>query len=647
MNPYRNKLYHLLAALLSLIPVLSALAIPDLTYSSKPGQITITYQGSEPYAIGQLTLSFNLIQEGGVPNWWGSPYLNWQSVSQSSASAYKFTNQVNLDNDLLNPGQVIIFQYNPNPWNSNYAPTEVELTTVKQIPVEVSVQIDADNSLNYQKTITISNTLSTPLDTRGSVLTFDYVGAAISSAWGNPWVAWTIQNVGTSYTFTASRASYMPIVASQDKLTIIFSGAGIVSNVKLATLQVVDDDDDSSEEGDEEENEEDTEEEEDDEDTEEEEEEDNEGTGEEEEDNEDTTEEEEEDDEDTEEEEEENDEDTEEEEEDNEDTEEEEDGNGDDDSSNNSTNTTSSSKLFAGYFESWSEIWHFQGESLTLAKLPSYVNIVNIAFMKPDSQYYGLLDLSYTGLEFSAAGPVVRDAIAALKYQNPNTKVLVSVGGATYTNWASLNPTAIAKVVQELGLDGVDIDYEPSQPGCQVTSGKVSCTSDSQYQSIVSQLRAALPRPYVISIAAFSVGAYGEGSYASSQPSSAYTGVAVNLLRSQYAASIDFINVMGYDASSVYSPTEAYHAYKSYFSGPVLIGVEVPPESWGGHVLTLTELNSLTSFVNQNDGAGMMIWSLQKKPSGTASSSNPSADMISQGICSSFNLGNCTQSLGL
>lgn len=39
-------------------------------------------------------------------------------------------------------------------------------------------------------------------------------------------------------------------------------------------------------------------------------------------------------------------------------------------------------------------------------------------------------------------------------------QVLVAVGGATYTNWARMNTGAIAKFVQEFGLDGVDIDYE-------------------------------------------------------------------------------------------------------------------------------------------------------------------------------------------
>lgn len=41
-----------------------------------------------------------------------------------------------------------------------------------------------------------------------------------------------------------------------------------------------------------------------------------------------------------------------------------------------------------------------------------------------------------TGLSFSVDGPTVRDAIRALKARNPNTRVMLAVGGATYTNFA-------------------------------------------------------------------------------------------------------------------------------------------------------------------------------------------------------------------
>lgn len=64
---------------------------------------------------------------------------------------------------------------------------------------------------------------------------------------------------------------------------------------------------------------------------------------------------------------------------------------------------------------------------------------------------------------------VVKGAIALLKRRNPRTRVLVSVGGATYNGWNRLNATAIAAFVRVFGLDGVDVDYEGD--GCESCTG--------------------------------------------------------------------------------------------------------------------------------------------------------------------------------
>lgn len=72
----------------------------------------------------------------------------------------------------------------------------------------------------------------------------------------------------------------------------------------------------------------------------------------------------------------------------------------------------------------------------------------------------------------------------------------------------------------------------PLTASCSASAGRViSCNTDAPYIQAVEQLRMALPRPYIISVAPFSVGAYGQGAYLSARPSSDYTGVAVNMLR--------------------------------------------------------------------------------------------------------------------
>ncbi|MGH8002059.1 MAG: glycosyl hydrolase family 18 protein [Brasilonema sp.] len=312
----------------------------------------------------------------------------------------------------------------------------------------------------------------------------------------------------------------------------------------------------------------------------------------------------------------------------------------------NQANAATNEKVFVGYFESWSEKSASTPEQLQLANIAPYVNMVMVSFMKPDGTYNkGSYDLSTTGLNFTADGKVVKDAIALLKQRNSGTKVLLSVGGASYTNFAQLNATAIANVVADFGFDGVDIDYESNNAKCSSVGGKMSCTSDDEFRSVVSQIRQVLPKPYLVTVAAWSIGAYGEGQWANSQPQGQKTGLLLNLLRSSEAAMIDQLNVMSYDAGTTYNPQEALAAYQNYFSGKVVMGVEVPPEAWGGHVYTIPEVQSLGQAVVNKNAAGLMLWSLQKQPEGTPSDNNPTAETIAKTSCQILSLSNCEQSL--
>lgn len=272
--------------------------------------------------------------------------------------------------------------------------------------------------------------------------------------------------------------------------------------------------------------------------------------------------------------------------------------------------------------------------------------MVIVSFMKPDTTYEGNNKLASTGLDFSADEVVVKDAIAYLKSKNPDTKVLVAVGGATYQNFAALNTQAIADVVRDFGFDGVDIDYEPFNNGqCSSSNGQVTCTTDAEYRRIVNEIRQALPVPYLVTVAAWSVGAYGEGQWVDAKPQAALTGLSLNLLRSPEASYIKQLNVMSYDASPEYDPKSALAAYQNYFKGKIVMGIEVPLEAWGGHVYTIPEVCNLTQAVIDANAAGMMLWSLHKQPTETPSETNPSPQMMAQAICEMLSLGDCQQPL--
>ena len=289
-------------------------------------------------------------------------------------------------------------------------------------------------------------------------------------------------------------------------------------------------------------------------------------------------------------------------------------------------------KLFVGYYQTWSDSWKANGADTVLANLPAYVNVVNISFAQPNMNYAaGSLSLGGTGVGTPYDGPTLKAAVAALHQKNPGTKVMLSVGGATFPSFASFNTGAIASFVEDFGLDGVDIDYEPADPGCTAPGGTVSCPSDAEYVSVVKSMRAALPAPYWISIAAWSVGAYGEGAWANAPPSSAFAGISLAVLK-QAASSLDLVNVMSYDASPAFDPVQALHAYQHYFSGRIAMGIEVPPEAWGGHIETIAEIDTLADAVNGSGAAGLMLWSIQKP--------GPAQEFATE-MCVKLGLGSC------
>jgi chitinase len=291
-------------------------------------------------------------------------------------------------------------------------------------------------------------------------------------------------------------------------------------------------------------------------------------------------------------------------------------------------------KLFVGYFQTWSEGWAADGASTKLAKLPSYVNVVNLSFMQPDTTYVsGSTSLTGTGVTPPYDGPTLKAAIAALHKNQPGTKVYISVGGATYYNWAGIKVQNIAAFVSDFGIDGVDIDYEPGIASCTVAQGKVTCPSDAEFIGVVKSMRAALPRPKLLSIAAFSVGAYGEGAWANATPASTDTGIVLGVLKdAAAAAALDLVNVMSYDAGPTYDPIQALAAYRNYFKGPIAMGIEVPPEAWGGHVYTIAEIDALADAVNSSGAAGLMLWSIQRPGS---------AQQFATEMCTKLKLSNC------
>lgn len=242
------------------------------------------------------------------------------------------------------------------------------------------------------------------------------------------------------------------------------------------------------------------------------------------------------------------------------------------------------------YFQSWSSAWSSQ--HLDLEQCDG--DIIYLAFVNPACSYQkGQNSFSGTGLDFSSDFKVVKDAIAVLRSRGK--KVMLSVGGATY-QFQTVHVENLNALQQDLGCDGLDIDWEPS-------------TYDSNAFSVLLKQFGEKKLGY-LSAAVFSVGAYGEEQWKNALPQGMYTGLnRKGLLEAgQY---LDWINIMSYDASDVFNPTEAFQAYRSIFSKDIYLGFEVGPQAWGGALLTLDQVKLWGEFVKAQKG-NFFIWSWQK-----------------------------------
>lgn len=295
---------------------------------------------------------------------------------------------------------------------------------------------------------------------------------------------------------------------------------------------------------------------------------------------------------------------------------------------------------FLAYHASWYEVAATRAEDTTIARLPGYITVLALAFAKPDARYEGDLDLSGSGLQYPYSGQVLKRAVALLKRRNPQTKVILAVGGSGYPGWKQLDEGSIARLVQDLGLNGVDVDFEPLDPQCAAgQNGRIGCASDGDWVTYVDRLREALPRPLFLSVPGWSVGAYGEGEFAAALPRSPWAGVMLNLLRSPSAAKIDLVSIMAYEAGPSFRPGIAFRAYRTYWDGPLAIGMPVVSTNDNLPALTARILESVT----MRPRAGAMLYALQLSPPGAIGPDNPDGRMLAQRICVALDGEGCSQ----
>ncbi len=276
------------------------------------------------------------------------------------------------------------------------------------------------------------------------------------------------------------------------------------------------------------------------------------------------------------------------------------------------------------YYESW------QGESTAqdIENLPAYVSHLALAFAKPNASYHGNVDLTCTGLNLPYSGNQLKEAIKKAKENNPALKVLLAVGGATYHEWQNLRPIDLSQLVEDLGLDGIDIDYEQAPPDAALVN------------AVTKDLRQALAADKILTMAVMHVAAYGRDQWEHSQPmGSEWTGFLHQIQPS--LDDIDMINVMSYDAGTSYDVNEAYEAFRHYYDGVIAMGMQVAPEAWGDHRWTTEKVESLADIIkNRSETDGFMLWSMHKNNELVSDTDPdwPSANLLGTTACNSLSL---------
>jgi chitinase len=297
--------------------------------------------------------------------------------------------------------------------------------------------------------------------------------------------------------------------------------------------------------------------------------------------------------------------------------------------------------VLVAYHDSWNEWPASRPEQTSLANLPNYIDLVLLAFAKPDLAYDGDLDIAGSGLEYPMPGRVLRDAIISLKKSHRNTRVLLSVGGAAYRRWNRLALPAIAAFVRDFGLDGVDIDFEPPDPGCQTgADGRIACATDAAWDWIVGQTRTALPRPMLLTASVWSVGAFGEGKFRDARPRSRYTGFMLPLLHTARAADLDLLSIDAYDAGSQFDPMEAFRAYRAVWPGRLVLGVEIQRKGGAGPFQSVQGAEALARTVTQDPLGGMMLYPMLAMPEGGAGDA-PTGSDLARALCRGLGSAGC------
>ncbi|KAJ4750649.1 Chitinase 2 [Rhynchospora pubera] len=193
------------------------------------------------------------------------------------------------------------------------------------------------------------------------------------------------------------------------------------------------------------------------------------------------------------------------------------------------------------------------------------------------------------------------DAVFAIKQDNSNVKVAVSLGGATVNgadvyfsatsvdSWVSNAVSSLTTIIQEYSLDGIDIDYE-----------KFSDENDTDmFTECIGQLITILKANGVILFASIAP-------FADPPVQSMY-----QALWQRYSSVIDYVNFQfyGYDDQTTVDQYVEYfdEQVSNYPEGNILASFMT--ENTNGQISADTGLSACEELKSQDKLFGIFIWS--------------------------------------
>lgn len=251
------------------------------------------------------------------------------------------------------------------------------------------------------------------------------------------------------------------------------------------------------------------------------------------------------------------------------------------------------------YWETWSD-W-----KSNLKDINDKITVVYISFADPRGSYKTRQNFTGTGISASKSFDWYVQEIKALKSRG--VRVMLSVGGGTYPFPDNYNGREMTVLANDLGCDGIDIDWENGGVSKDYLFSQIIVTFRESIDSLKGSCK-------YLSAACWSTGCM--------LPVSGDTFKGMNIKGIvEHGSKLDWINIMTYDCGppSLIDPKACYWTYRVYYKGLLCIGFQPGLQAWGGYLITMEDVIDSCNYVAEDHNGGAFVWSWQKDSKGSPS----------------------------